>query len=96
MLKKFISFYNSVVLIDELQSVDIKYYKLIESVLTSLCEFTNCRIIIMTATKPMILENAIELLPNNKQYYKEFNRTKLTPRLEKYLFQVLLMSLLVL
>ncbi len=83
MLKKFISFYNSVVLIDELQSVDIKYYKLIESVLTSLCEFTNCRIIIMTATKPMILENAIELLPNNKQYYKEFNRTKLTPRLEK-------------
>lgn len=83
MLKKFISFNNSVILIDELQSIDIKYYNLVEYVLEKLSEYTNCRIIIMTATKPMILGNSIELLPNNKNYFEKFNRTCLLPILDK-------------
>lgn len=83
MLKKFIKFYDSVVLIDELQSIDIRYYKLVEFVLKKLCEYTNCRIIIMTATKPMILEDSIELLPNSKEYFEMFNRTRLIPKLYK-------------
>lgn len=83
MLKKFMTFNNSVILIDELQSIDIKYYKLVEYVLEKLSEYINCRIIIMTATKPMILENAIELLPNSKRYFEKFNRTYLIPKLDK-------------
>lgn len=83
MLKKFNSFNNSVILIDELQSIDIKYYRLIEYVLNKLCEYTNCRIIIMTATKPLILEDSIELLIDNKKYFERFNRTFIEPRLAK-------------
>ncbi len=83
MLKKFLAFNDSIILIDEIQSIDIKYYKLIEYVLEKLCEYTNCRIIIMTATKPIILQNSIELLPENKRYFEKFNRTRLIPKLDK-------------
>ncbi len=83
MLKKFNSLNDSVILIDELQSIDIKYYNLIEYALEKLCEYTNCRIIIMTATKPMILESSLELLPNNEDYFRHFNRTKLIPKLDR-------------
>lgn len=82
MLKKYVSFFNSIILLDEIQSIDIKYYKLIEFALEKLCELTNAKIIMMTATKPMILNNGIELLDNNEKYYQLFNRTKLIPMLE--------------
>lgn len=82
MLKKYLNFYNSVILLDEIQSVDIKYYKLIEFALEKLCELTNSKIIMMTATKPMILANGVELLSNNEKYFKLFNRTRIIPKLE--------------
>ncbi len=82
MLKKYVNFYDSVILLDEIQSVDIKYYKLIEFTLEKLCELTNSKIIMMTATKPMLLTDGVELLDDNEKYYNLFNRTKLIPKLE--------------
>lgn len=78
MLKKFNDFYNSVILIDEIQAIDINYFNLIEYVLKKACEFFNCRIILMTATKPLIFEDAVELLPDNEKYFKKFNRNEMT------------------
>lgn len=83
MLKKYINFYDSVILLDEVQSIDIKYYKLVEFALEKICKLTNSKIIMMTATKPMILTEGVELLENHKDYYKFFNRTKLVPKLDK-------------
>lgn len=83
MLKKFLSFRNSIILIDEIQSIDIEYYNLIEYALERLSEYMNCRIIIMTATQPLILEKSLELLPNNEIYFNKFNRTKIVPKLNK-------------
>ena len=77
MMKKFHCMENSVILIDEIQSVDIKYYRLIEELLKCVIKKLNCKIIMMTATKPVIFSDAKELLTDNKSYYNMFNRTRL-------------------
>ncbi|TJX60861.1 CRISPR-associated helicase Cas3' [Soehngenia saccharolytica] len=83
MIKKLISFRDSVIIIDELQSIDVKYLKLIDYVLRNAVENLNIRIILMTATKPLILTDAIELLDDNEKLYSYFDRTKLIPKLDK-------------
>lgn len=83
MLKKLISFKDSVIIIDELQSLDVKYLKLIDYVLKEAVNKLNLRIILMTATKPLILTDAIELLEDNNKLYSYFDRTKLIPKLDK-------------
>lgn len=77
MLKKFHCIENSVILIDEIQSVDIKYHRIIEELLICAIKKLNCKIIMMTATKPVIFSEALELLPEYKRYYSMFNRTRL-------------------
>ncbi len=83
MLKKFYSFKNSIIILDEIQAVDIKYYKLLDYALKELTEKMGCILILMTATKPIILETAQELLPDNEYYFSKFNRTELIPHLDK-------------
>lgn len=82
MLKKFNAFRKSIIILDEVQAIDIKYLKLVEFILTSASEYLDCRIIMMTATKPLILSNATELLNNNKKYFDIFNRTSIIPRIK--------------
>jgi CRISPR-associated endonuclease/helicase Cas3 len=82
MLKKLISFKDSVIIIDELQSIDERYLKLVDFVLMEAVDKLNIRIILMTATKPLILTDAIELLDENEKLYSYFDRTKLIPKLD--------------
>jgi CRISPR-associated endonuclease/helicase Cas3 len=82
MLKKFNALKNSIVILDEVQAIDIKYLKLVEFILESASRYLDCRIIMMTATRPLILSNAAELLENNKKYFDMFNRTSIISRLE--------------
>ena len=77
MLKKFHAFKDAVILMDEVQAVDIKYFKLLEYVFKELSEELNCHIIIMTATKPLFFPDAFELLEDHEKYFNMFNRTKL-------------------
>ncbi|NLY18301.1 MAG: CRISPR-associated helicase Cas3' [Clostridiaceae bacterium] len=77
MLKKFHCIKNSIILIDEIQSIDIKYHKIIEELMKCTIKKLNCKIIMMTATKPVIFSEALELLPDHKGYYSMFNRTRL-------------------
>ncbi|UZQ51379.1 CRISPR-associated helicase Cas3' [Clostridium kluyveri] len=81
MLKKFDSIRNSIILLDEIQALDIKYYNLIDTVLKWCCTYLNCKVIFMTATKPIILKDAVELLKNSRRYFDHFNRTKLVLKL---------------
>lgn len=81
MLKKFDAIRNSIILLDEIQALDIKYYNLIDAVLKWCCKYLNCKVIFMTATKPIILKDAVELLKNSKRYFDHFNRTKLVLKL---------------
>lgn len=82
MLKKFNSIKDSIIILDEIQAIDIKYFQLVDFILRKACEYLDVKIIIMTATKPLILTHALELLEDNEKYFKSFQRTKLIPRLK--------------
>lgn len=75
MLKKFHAFYDSVLLLDEIQAIDVELLPLVEEVLRKLTQLFRCKIILMTATKPLIFEDACELAGFCD--YSIFNRTKL-------------------
>lgn len=75
MLKKFHTFYDSVLILDEIQAIDVELLPLVEEVLRKLSQLFKCKIILMTATKPLIFEDACELA--NFCDYSIFNRTKL-------------------
>lgn len=82
MLKKFNSLEGAIILLDEIQAIDIKYYKLVDFILRSAVKYLDCRIIMMTATKPLVLQDSHELLKENEKYFAKFNRTKLIPKLD--------------
>lgn len=82
MLKKFHSLKGAIILLDEVQAIDIKYYRLVDYILKSAAEKLDLRIIMMTATRPLMLQESVELLPSNKDYFKLFNRTELKPMLD--------------
>lgn len=81
MLKKLINIKGSIIILDEIQAIDISLLPLVEYVLEKACEAYDLRIIMMTATKPYILKNSIELLEDNQRYFSMFNRTTLLPEL---------------
>lgn len=83
MLKKFHAFQNTVFLLDEIQAVDIKFYSLMNYLFMRITEKLNCKIILMTATKPLFFPKARELLIEHESYFEQFNRTKLKINLSK-------------
>lgn len=66
---------------DEVQAIDIKYYPLIDFIFNMATKYLDVKIIMMTATKPAILNGAVELLDECEKYFKMFNRTILIPKL---------------
>jgi CRISPR-associated endonuclease/helicase Cas3 len=82
MLKKFISLKGSIILLDEVQAIDIKYFRLVDYILKKAVEYLDCKIIMMTATRPLLLQDSLELLSDNKKYFSMFNRTNIVSRIE--------------
>lgn len=77
-LKKFHSIVNSIVILDEVQNIPIEYWKLVGEILVAIAAYFNCRIILMTATKPLIFEEGTykELVDGYDSYFNmvELNR----------------------
>lgn len=77
-LKKFHNIVNSIIILDEAQNIPIEYWNLVRKVLIGMADYFNCRIILMTATKPLIFEEGEykELVDNYENYFKaeELNR----------------------
>jgi CRISPR-associated endonuclease/helicase Cas3 len=81
--KKIKNLYNSIIILDEIQSIPEHYKAFIGTMIYFLAKHYKVRFILMTATQPKILEYAIkagvveeeiqvlELLPNYKKYFKE-------------------------
>jgi len=96
LLKKFNHFANSIIILDEVQTLRIEQIPLIGAVLYYLSEFLNARVILMTATKPKIFELAqkeildvekvtvkpFELLSSHREVFALFKRTKIVPLLD--------------
>ena len=74
--RKFHNITNSILILDEVQSIPHKYWLLINKVLKHLARDFNCWIILMTATRPLIFrdQEIKELVTNPKEYFNAFNR----------------------
>lgn len=74
--RKFHNIINSVIILDEIQSVPHKYWLLINKMLKFLSSEFNCWIILMTATKPLLFsdEEAKELVIKKEKYFEAFDR----------------------
>ncbi|MHA1381527.1 MAG: CRISPR-associated helicase Cas3', partial [Candidatus Helarchaeota archaeon] len=79
-LKKFHKLANSIILLDEVQTIPIKYWLLIRAVLSKICDVFNTYIILMTATQPRIFpgEKIVELVPDKDKYFGKLNRVHLS------------------
>ncbi|MBS7006814.1 CRISPR-associated helicase Cas3' [Anaerostipes sp.] len=75
MLKKFHSIAHSILLIDEVQAFPPKLMETIDFVLQKASEELGCKIIMMTATKPILLQDSKELLGDAQRYFRMFQRT---------------------
>lgn len=74
---------NSIVILDEIQTMPYKYWQLVKNVFEVLGNIYHCYFILMSATQPMLFlpeEEIIEIVPDYKKYFNYFNRTKLFNR----------------
>jgi len=76
--RKFHNITNSIIILDEVQSIPFKYWKLVNRILKILTRNFNCWILFMTATKPLIFDEGemIELATSKKEYFEFFDRIK--------------------
>jgi CRISPR-associated endonuclease/helicase Cas3 len=96
LLKKFSHLAGSIIILDEVQTLRLEQLPLIGAALHYLTHFLNARVILMTATKPKIMDLAFdfilekegvkkyeitELLHSNKDIYEGYKRTKIVPLL---------------
>lgn len=88
-LRKFNKLANSIIILDEVQAVPHQYWKLIHDSLKILTEKFNSYVIFMTATQPLIFEEASgeikEIAKRKEDYFRGLNRIELIPRIEKAL-----------
>jgi len=83
-LKKFHNIAGSIIILDEVQNIPVEYWDLVEKALQGLVDFLGCRIILMTATKPLLFyKNSIELLEENEKFFLKLNRITLKPKKNK-------------
>ena len=79
-IMKFANIANSIVLLDEIQTVPYKLWSTINHTFKIIGQCFNIYFILISATQPLIFnpnEEIIELVPNYKKYFSYFNRTKL-------------------
>jgi CRISPR-associated endonuclease/helicase Cas3 len=79
-LMKFAHMANSVVLLDEIQTIPYEYWETVRKTFKIIGQRFNIYFILISATQPLIFtpnEDIYELVPNYKKYFRLFNRTKL-------------------
>jgi CRISPR-associated endonuclease/helicase Cas3 len=80
-LKKFHNIANSIIILDEVQNIPIRYWRLVGHLLLALTKYFDCTVILLTATQPLIFEKneCMELVENHYQYFSnpDLNRVVL-------------------
>lgn len=88
-LRKFNKLANSIIILDEVQAVPHQYWPLIHDSLKLLCDKFNSYVIFMTATQPLIFDEAKgeikEIAQRKEEYFRGLNRIELIPRIERAL-----------
>ncbi|SDN71988.1 CRISPR-associated helicase, Cas3 family [Desulfonauticus submarinus] len=82
-LRKFHNLANSIIILDEVQTIPYKYWILTNEVFKKMCEIFNIKIIFLTATMPLIFSEEkneiIPLIPKDKrsEYFSKFSRYRI-------------------
>ncbi|MGC9514570.1 CRISPR-associated helicase Cas3' [Methanocrinis sp.] len=88
-LRKFNKLVNSIIILDEVQAVPHQYWQLIHDSLNLLCEKFNSYVVFITATQPLIFDEAEgeikELAQRKEEYFRGLDRIQLFPRIDKTL-----------
>ena len=71
---------NSIIIMDEVQTIPAKYWHLLEAVIPEFSQKLDFYLLFMTATKPALFENAVEL--GSKTFFKGLNRYQVEASLE--------------
>lgn len=86
MLRKFHVLANSIIILDEVQSIPHGYWKLMHEALDILCMKFNSYVIFVTATQPLIFDEERgeirELVVKKDEYFRKLDRTELVPNLD--------------
>lgn len=84
LLRKFHNIANSIIVLDEVQTISYQYWPLLNTILKDFADSFNCRILLLTATMPLIFteeKNEIyNLIPKDMRdnYFKAFGRYRLS------------------
>ena len=88
-LRKFNKLANAIIILDEVQAVPHRYWRLIHDALTLLCDKFNSYVIFITATQPLIFEEEMgeiqEIAERKEEYFRGLDRIDLMPMIEKAL-----------
>ncbi len=88
-LRKFNKLSNSIIILDEVQAVPHRYWRLIHDALMLLCDKFNSYVILITATQPLIFEEGNgeiqEIAERKEEYFRGLDRIDLMPMIEKAL-----------
>ena len=88
-LRKFNKLANSIIILDEVQAVPHQYWQLMHDALKLLCEKFNSYVVFITATQPLIFDEAKgeikEIAQRKEEYFRGLDRIELIPRIERAL-----------
>jgi len=80
-LRKFHNIVNSIIILDEVQSLPHEYWLLFKELLQTIAQCCNVYFIFVTATQPLIFDETqgeiLELVPNKRRYFELFDRIEL-------------------
>lgn len=82
-LRKFHRLANSIIILDEIQSIPVKYWKIIREIIDTMCRILNSYVLVMTATEPYIFDNEqIKKLSEAKKYFHNLNRFEIISQID--------------
>lgn len=70
-LRKFHNMTNAIIILDEVQNIPPKYFKVVEKVFKKMAEYFGTKFLFVTATQPFLFSNPTEIkeLSGNAEYY---------------------------
>lgn len=80
-LKRASQLINSIVLLDEVQAVPLKYWRTLRVLFQEASKALGTRFVLLTATRPLIFQpddpDVVELLPDHERHFRSLSRVRL-------------------
>ena len=77
-LRKFHNMFNSIIILDEAQTIPMEYWDLLKKSVEEFSRNSNSLVIVMTATRPVIFGDWIEFVPNHRKIFQVLDRVRYT------------------